>query len=126
MHLSIRSFVASAMEQLRDDVTQNAKNIVPHINVEIREGYPGWEPNPGALLEAAQRVFRQVFGSDPKVEIVHAGLECGVIADKLPGLEAVSFGPLIRSPHTPEEWVDIQSVNEIWKLLAALLEELSH
>ncbi len=125
LHLSIRSFVAAETERVRAEILEAAREIVPSIGIEIRDGYPGWEPCPGALLEAAQRVFRQVFGVEAKVEIVHAGLECGVIADKLPGLEAISFGPLIRGPHTPEEWVDVSSVRSIWTLLAALLDEIS-
>ena len=125
LHLSLRSFVAAELERVRTEIMQSAQAIAPQIEVEIRDGYPGWEPHPGALLEATQRVYRAVFGREPRIEIVHAGLECGVIADKLPGLEAVSFGPLIRGPHTPEEWVDVNSVAEIWKLLAALLRELS-
>jgi len=125
LHLSIRSFVAAETERVREEIVQTAQGIAPGIGIEIRDGYPGWEPHPGPLLEATQRVYREVFGREARIEIVHAGLECGVIADKLPGLEAVSFGPLIRGPHTPEEWVDVNSVDEIWKLLAALLRELS-
>lgn len=125
LHVSIRSFIGSEIERIRDEILQLSREIVPEIEVEIRDAYPGWEPKPGALLETAQRVYRQVFGVEAKVEIVHAGLECGVIADKLPGLEAISFGPLIRGPHTPEEWVDAQSVDRIWTLLAALLDEIS-
>ena len=67
---------------------------------------------------------KDVFGRDAIIEIVHAGLECGIIADKVPGLEAVSFGPLIKGAHTPEEWADVKSTAEIWKLLAALLKEV--
>ena len=125
LHLSIRSFIGSEIVRVRDEIVQTSQGFLPNIAVEIRDAYPGWEPNPGALLEATQRVYRQVFGIEAKVEIVHAGLECGVIADKLPGLEAVSFGPLIRGPHTPEEWVNVESVDAIWKLLAALLGEIS-
>jgi dipeptidase D len=124
MHVSLRSFVGNEMERVREELIKTALELAPGIEIEIRDGYPGWEPNPGALLETAKRVYKDVFGRDAVIEIVHAGLECGIIADKVPGLEAVSFGPLIRGAHTPEEWADVQSTEDIWKLLAALLAEL--
>lgn len=124
LHISLRSFIGSEIERVRNEVLQTAQKLAPEIEVDIREGYPGWQPNPGALLETAQRVYTEVFGREAVIEIVHAGLECGIIADKVPGLEAVSFGPLIKGAHTPEEWADVNSTEAIWKLLAALLKEI--
>jgi dipeptidase D len=124
LHVSLRSFVGSEIERVCSEVIATAQKLAPEIDVDIREGYPGWQPNPGALLETAQRVYKEVFGREAVIEIVHAGLECGIIADKVPGLEAVSFGPLIKGAHTPEEWADVASTEAIWKLLAALLKEI--
>ncbi|MDQ3815949.1 MAG: M20/M25/M40 family metallo-hydrolase, partial [Armatimonadota bacterium] len=94
--------------------------------VEVRDGYPGWEPNPDSrLLRVAEAVYRRVYGKPPEVQVVHAGLECGVIVSKIPGMEAISFGPLIRGAHTPEEYVDASTVEGTWKLLTTLLDALS-
>lgn len=124
MHVSLRSFVGSEIERVRASLIQTSQALAPEIEVQIRDGYPGWEPNPGALLETTKRVYKEVFGREAVIEIVHAGLECGIIADKVPGLEAVSFGPLIKGAHTPEEWADVRSTAAIWQLLAALLKEI--
>ena len=93
------------------------------------DGYPGWEPadeptGTFSLREAAAGAFERVAGARPKIEIVHAGLECGLILSKRPGMEAISFGPLIRGAHTPEEYVDIASVEQSWHILIDLLEQL--
>ena len=124
MQVSLRSFVGSEIERVRAAVIATAQKLAPEIEIEIRDAYPGWEPNPGALLETAKGVYKEVFGREAVIEIVHAGLECGIIADKVPGLEAISFGPLIKGAHTPEEWADVSSTEAIWKLLAALLKAI--
>jgi len=88
--------------------------------------YPHWSPDPdSATLKTARRVYRSLFGREPEVRVIHAGLECGIIGDKVPGMEMLSFGPTIRSAHSPEENVEIGSVAVFWDFLTALLEELS-
>ncbi|MDE2440955.1 MAG: aminoacyl-histidine dipeptidase [Betaproteobacteria bacterium] len=87
--------------------------------------YPGWAPNPGsALLKICQAVYKRDFGSDSTVQVIHAGLECGIIGAKYPGLDIVSFGPTIRGAHAPGERVEIASVASCWQLLTAILAEL--
>jgi dipeptidase D len=71
-----------------------------------------------------QAAFEQIYGAPPKVQVVHAGLECGAIVSKKPDMEAISFGPLIRGAHTPEEWADIPSVATTWQLLLRLLQDI--
>lgn len=94
-------------------------------SVEEAEGYPAWTPNPDSeLLSKAVAVYRTVAGEEPVVEAVHAGLECGVIGDKYPGMEMLSFGPDIEGAHTPEERVRIRSVERSWNLLLKLLQEV--
>jgi dipeptidase D len=117
---STRSFVAAELERLQRELTALAERVGARL--EPRPTYPAWEPNRHSrLLEVSERVYAEVFGHAPQVQVIHAGLECGIIAAKLPGMEAISFGPLIRGAHTPEEFVDIPSVEAIWRLLAALL-----
>jgi len=93
--------------------------------VEIQEGFPGWEPNAHSrLLKLAEKIYQQVYGKLPEVQVVHGGLECGVIVSKIPGMEAISFGPLIIGAHTSEEHVYASTVTTTWKLLVDLLEAL--
>lgn len=87
--------------------------------------YPGWAPNPeSALLKTCQAVYRRDFAADSKVQVIHAGLECGIIGAKYPDLDIVSFGPIIRGAHAPGERVEIASVASCWQLLTAILAEL--
>jgi dipeptidase D len=87
--------------------------------------YPGWAPNPGSeLLKLCQSVYRRDFVADSKVQVIHAGLECGIIGDKYPGMDIVSFGPTIRGAHAPGERVEIASVERCWRLLRAILTEI--
>lgn len=84
--------------------------------------YPGWAPNPASpLLALCQSVFIREFAAESAVQVIHAGLECGIIAAKYPGLDIVSFGPTIRGAHAPGEAVEIDSVGRVWRLLTAIL-----
>lgn len=84
--------------------------------------YPGWMPNPASpLLALCQSVYRREFASESTVQVIHAGLECGIIAASHPGLDIVSFGPTIRGAHAPGEGVEIASVGHAWRLLTAIL-----
>ena len=94
--------------------------------LEVKHNYAGWRPNVDSpVLSAAQRVYKGLFGADPVVTGVHAGLETAVIGSKVPGLDMLSFGPQIEFPHSPDERVSIPTVERFWKLLVALLDELS-
>jgi len=87
--------------------------------------YPGWKPNPEShVLGIAIRTYQELFGRDPKVEAVHAGLECGIIGERYPGMDMVSLGPTIRDAHSPAECVDIPSVGRFWDYLLAILENV--
>lgn len=82
------------------------------------DGYPGWTPNPdSALLRRTVESYRTLFGSEPKVKAIHAGLECGLFLEKYPHLEMVSFGPTMRGVHSPDERLEIASVDKFWRLL---------
>lgn len=91
----------------------------------LSDAYPGWKPNPQSpLLSLAHRVFLQEFGNKAGVEVIHAGLECGIIGAKYPGLDMISFGPTIRGAHAPGERVEIRSVEQSWQFLTAILAAL--
>lgn len=88
--------------------------------------YPGWTPRPdSALLRTCQQVFAREFGQASHVQVIHAGLECGLISAKYPAMDIVSFGPTIRGAHAPGEAVEVASVARCWQLLVAILQALA-
>ncbi len=87
--------------------------------------YPGWKPEPESeIIKKVQSVHQKLFGKPAGMVAMHAGLECGVIGEKYPGMQMVSFGPQIENPHSPNERVQISSVAPFWKFLCAVLEAL--
>lgn len=95
-------------------------------NVESGNDYPGWKPNPDSpTLATCTRVYKELFGEEPNVTAVHAGLECGIIGDRVGNTDMVSFGPTIEGAHTPDERVYIASVQKSWRFLTSVLAELS-
>ncbi|MBQ7856210.1 MAG: aminoacyl-histidine dipeptidase [Alistipes sp.] len=90
--------------------------------VEHSDGYPGWTPNPQSnLLEWCKSSYLTLFGVEPKVRAIHAGLECGLFLEKYPHLEMVSFGPTLRGVHSPDERIEIATVDKFWRLLLDVL-----
>ncbi|MCG3190974.1 MAG: Cytosol non-specific dipeptidase [Thermoanaerobaculia bacterium] len=119
---SQRSPRASAKREAADSV--HAVGELAGFAVEHSDGYPGWAPNPSSpLLAIARRVHEGLFGKDPEVKAIHAGLECGIITEKYPGIDVISFGPTIKNAHSPDETVSIGSVERFWTYLKALLAE---
>ena len=124
IYLSGRSFIDSDLENWQNNICAQA--ALYSAQCQDKGGYPGWEPQVNSsLLTIAARVYQNVYARQPQIEIVHAGLECGLILSKCPQMQAISFGPLIRAPHTPEEYVEIESVEESWQFLLALLKDLA-
>ena len=121
--LSGRSSIDSALESLRREV--RAVGVLAGAAVEQDTPYPGWKPNlESHLLEMVKAVHRREFGSEPEVKAIHAGLECGILGKKAPGMDMISFGPVIECPHSPDERVQIESVGRFYRLLTATLEQL--
>lgn len=88
-------------------------------------GYPSWQPNINSpILEVARNTFKNMFGFEPKIEIIHAGLECGLIGEKYPGMDMISFGPNLKDVHSPAERVQISSVKNIWNFLIEVLKNI--
>ena len=95
------------------------------FETEFSTGYPGWKPDPhSAIVQVLQRAHKKVFGEEGKLIAMHAGLECGVIGEKYPGMQMISFGPTIVDPHSPNERVQISTVEKFWSLLRTALEEI--
>jgi len=95
------------------------------FEVEHGGSYPGWKPEPNSeLVRKLQEVHKKLFGEPAKLIAMHAGLECGVIGEKYPGMQMVSFGPTIVNPHSPNERVQISTVERFWNYLRLVLESL--
>ncbi|MBN1760573.1 MAG: M20/M25/M40 family metallo-hydrolase, partial [Chitinispirillaceae bacterium] len=87
--------------------------------------YPGWQPDPdSSLLATLKAAHRSTYNNDPEIVAVHAGLECGIIGSKFPGMEMVSCGPTIQYAHSPDERMHIASVERFWRWLVVTLERL--
>jgi dipeptidase D len=122
--ISVRSSIRSSLIALRDRAQAAAE--LAGASVQHNEPYPGWKPNlKSAVLGSAKRVHADKLKREPELKAVHAGLECGVIGEKYPGMDMISFGPWIESPHSPNERVNIPSVETFWKFLSALVTELA-
>lgn len=122
--LASRSSVGSALDAFCARV--RAMAALAGAAVEETRGYPGWAPDPSsALLAQTKAVLAAELGHEPEVGACHAGLECGVIGAKCPGMDMVSIGPIIENPHSPHERVHIASVARFHHALAVLLDRLS-
>jgi len=122
--LSTRSSIGSALRALRRRL--RACGELVGAQLEENEGYPAWKPNlESPLLRQFQEVHRRVQGSEPELKALHAGLECGVLGEKFPGMDTISFGPIIEGAHSPDERVKVDSVGRFYKLLTETLAELA-
>ena len=92
--------------------------------MELENEYPAWEYNRDSQLRQDMiRAFEETYGHAPKVEAVHAGLECGILCGKLPGLDCISYGPELPDIHTPRERLGIASVQRTWQLTCNFLKQ---
>lgn len=93
--------------------------------VDTGEGYPGWAPKADShLLKVAVEQYKALFGKEPLVRGIHAGLECGLFSEKYPHLDMVSFGPTLRGVHSPDEKLLIPTVDKVWRHLLAVLKAI--
>lgn len=117
----------SSTESLRDSTAEMVKSVfeLAGATAEIRDPYPGWKPNAdSAILKASADAYRRLFGKEPAVKAIHAGLECGLILDVFPGLDMVSFGPTLRDVHSPNERIEIKTVQLWWDHLLEVLKSI--
>ncbi len=122
--MSSRSSVDTALAALRQRIRATA--TLAGAAVEEGSGYPGWKPNLDShLLKVLKDVYARELGREPEIKAIHAGLECGIIGEKVPGTDMISMGPQIEFPHSPDERVKIDSVGEFYSLLTTTLEVLA-
>ncbi|MCX8676404.1 MULTISPECIES: aminoacyl-histidine dipeptidase [unclassified Apibacter] len=95
------------------------------MKVELTGSYPGWKPNPSSeILKLAESIYEKKYGEKPSVQACHAGLECGIIGEKYPSMDMISFGPTIKGAHSPKERVSISSVQKFWDFLLEILKNI--
>ena len=117
---SQRSSVASALDNICNMVASNFD--FPGANSRHSDGYPGWAPNPNSeILEVAKESYVALFNKEPKVLAIHAGLECGLIGEKYPEMDMISFGPTIKGAHSPDERILIDTATMFWDYLIDIL-----
>jgi len=119
----MRSSVDSAKEELGSRM--RAVFELAGAEVKLSGAYPGWKPNmDSAVLKTMQDVYNKNFGKIPEIKAIHAGLECGILGGNYPNWDMISFGPTIRFPHSPDEKVNIATVQKFWDFLVATLESI--
>lgn len=114
----------SSILSSRDDMANTVGAVfeLAGATITVGEGYPGWKPNPSsAILKVAVEAYKRLFGVEPKVKAIHAGLECGLFLEKYPSLDMVSFGPTLRGVHSPDERMLIPTVDKFWRHLLEVL-----
>jgi dipeptidase D len=121
---SHRSSINSALENIATAVGVIGR--LARAKAELTDGYPGWKPNLNSnALKVTKQTYSQLFGKEPEIKAIHAGLECGIIGQKFPGMDMVSFGPTIEGAHSPDERVEIGTVKKFWDLLTGVLKNLA-
>ena len=122
-----QSLQRSMIESGKNDIANAIRSTYELLGANVVQGgdYPSWAPNPSSrILKVLEVKYKDMFNADPKVAACHAGLECGILGEHLPGCDMISFGPTIRNPHSPDEKVNIQSVQKFWSFLQAVLADI--
>lgn len=122
-----QSLQRSMIESGKDDIANAMRSTYELIGATVIQAgdYPGWAPNPSSrILKVLEAKYKDMFHEEPKVAACHAGLECGILGEHLPGCDMISFGPTIRNPHSPDEKVNIKSIQKFWRFLQAVLEDI--
>ena len=121
--ISVRSSLDSAKKALIGRLKSIGE--LAAAEVKVRGDYPGWAyQKESPLREKMAEIYRELYGREPKVQAIHAGVECGLLAYKIPGLDCVSIGPDMKNIHTTEEELSISSTERVWNYLLRVLEAL--
>lgn len=124
---AVKILARSSSESVKEEISRSLESCfnMAGMKVEFSGEYGGWNPNTESeLIKVMQGLYKELFNEEPKVQVVHAGLECSIILSKYPGLDICSFGPTLRSPHTPNERAYWPSAAKFWALLTRTLEEI--
>ena len=126
--ITIATSQRSSIESEKDDLANMVESVFRLIGAKVEHstGYPGWKPNSKSeILEITKDSYKKLFGTDPKVLVIHAGLECGLIGEKYPEMDMISYGPTLRGVHSPDERLEISTVQKFWDLTLEVLRSIS-
>ena len=119
----------SSIESKKEDACNMVASVFDLMNadVEHNDGYPGWTPNPNSeVLNLLKQSYVKLFNKEPLVLAIHAGLECGLIGEKYPDMDMISYGPTLRGVHSPDERLLIKTVQEVWDLTLDFLTSIKN
>ena len=122
-----QSLQRSSVESTKDEIAMTIRCSFESMGCNVTQtgDYPGWQPNPNSdILTIMEQLYKDMFNEDPQVKACHAGLECGILGTHLPNADMISFGPNIRAAHSPDEKVQISSVQKFWKFYLETLRKI--
>lgn len=117
----------SSVESRKYDACMMVGSVFELVGADVKngDGYPGWTPNPNSeVMKVLNQAYKNVFNKEAEILAVHAGLECGLIAEKYPEMDMISYGPTLRGVHAPGEKIDIETVKQTWELTLEFLKIL--
>jgi dipeptidase D len=117
----------SSVDSSKHDIASMVESvfILAGAKVEHGDGYPGWAPNTDSeIMKLSAQSYEKLFHKKPIVRSIHAGLECGLFLEKYPDLDMISFGPTLRAVHSPDERINIETVDKFWRHLIDVLESI--
>jgi dipeptidase D len=120
----VKCLLRSSVDSAKDDLVEQVDSVfaLGGAMVSFDGGYPGWKPNMDSqILKEMKEIYKSKFGKTPAVLGIHAGLECGILGAVYPNWDMISFGPTMRSPHSPDERVNVPSVLKFWEFLVEVL-----
>ncbi len=122
----VQNLTRSSVESSKEEVANKLKEAFDAAGFEtvFSGSYPGWQPNPNSeILKTLEGLYKEMFNEQPNVAACHAGLECGILGERIPGLDMISFGPTILGAHSPDERASISSTQKFWKYLLEILKQ---
>lgn len=123
--ITVENMVRSLIDSAREEHAESIAGLYRLMGAEVKKqgAYPGWKPNTeSAILKTMVDIHEQLFGYEPEIKVIHAGLECGLLGSAYPNWDMISFGPTIRFPHSPDEKVHVPAVENFWNYLVKTLE----
>lgn len=125
--IDISCLLRSSVDSAKEDLMEQMESLfrLAGATSKFTGGYPGWKPNMDSpILHTMMETYKKLYGTDAKIMAIHAGLECGLLGGKYPHWDMISFGPTIQNPHSPNERVNIESVEKFWKFLVETLKNI--
>lgn len=125
--IEVKCLLRSSVDSKKEELASMMESVftLAGAKIEFTGAYSGWNPNLASpILKTMSEVYSTQFGKIPEIKVIHAGLECGILGAAEPRLDMISFGPTIRHPHSPDEKVNIPSVQKFWDFLTATLEQI--